>query len=259
MRNDESILMMLNGGGGGGTDTDAQAFLDAAGITDGTISTAINNLVLSLKDEGIWDNMIVIYPFVGGTATTHKYNLKDPRDLDAAYRGVFFGSWTHDANGITGVNGASHIKTKYISGTNYNGALGSYVRNNVASVIAWGVQGGNKLYLNFSSLVFFGFGSSAVDTTANTDSSGFICGSKISSTNSFINKRGTIYTGSNMPDTMISNEVYLNDLNNYDTPFGIGTTANYAFAFISNSISQAESQTLKTIIQDFQTELNRQV
>jgi hypothetical protein len=83
-------------------DPNAQAFITAAGITDPTQQSAIDNLVIGLKADGIWTNMTAIYPFVGGTASTHKYNLKDPRDLDAAYRLAFNGGWTHNANGITG-------------------------------------------------------------------------------------------------------------------------------------------------------------
>ena len=83
-------------------DTDAQAFITAAGITDSTQQNAINQLVLDLKSYSLWTKMSAIYPFVGGTSTTHKFNLKDPRDLDVAYRLAFFGGWTHNANGITG-------------------------------------------------------------------------------------------------------------------------------------------------------------
>ena len=63
---------------GASTDSDAQAFIDAASITDATQQTAINNLVVGLKNGGIWDKMKIIYPFVGGTDTSHSYNLKDP-------------------------------------------------------------------------------------------------------------------------------------------------------------------------------------
>ena len=82
----------------GGLDP-ASAFLAAAGITDPTITAAINTLVNDLVGYGIWNKMKAIYPFVGGTANTHKFNLKDPRDLDAAFRLVFFGGWTHSSNG----------------------------------------------------------------------------------------------------------------------------------------------------------------
>jgi len=86
-------------GGGPSNDADAQAFIDAAAITDVTQQSAINTLVLDLKNYGIWTKMKAVYPFVGGTATTHKWNLKDPRDLNAAFRLVFSGGWTHSSTG----------------------------------------------------------------------------------------------------------------------------------------------------------------
>lgn len=85
----------------GSLDPDAQAFITATGITDSTQQGAINQLVLDLKSANIWSKMQVIYPIVGGTATTHKYNLKDPRDLDVAYRLDFNGTFVHSANGAS--------------------------------------------------------------------------------------------------------------------------------------------------------------
>jgi hypothetical protein len=84
-----------------GFDSDAQAFLTATGITDPTISNAINTLVVSLKADTVWTKIMALYPFVGGTATTNKYNLKNPADTNAAYRLSFAGTWTHAANGST--------------------------------------------------------------------------------------------------------------------------------------------------------------
>jgi hypothetical protein len=91
----------------GGNDADAQAFITAAGITDATQQSAINTLVTDLKGYSIWTKMKAIYPFVGGTSSTHKWNLKDPRDLNAAFRLVFNGGFTHNQYGIqpNGVNG----------------------------------------------------------------------------------------------------------------------------------------------------------
>lgn len=97
---------------GGGLDPDAVAFLAAAGITDLTITAAINALVIQLKTFGVWNKIFAIYPFVGGTATTHKFNLKNPQDLDAAFRLIFSGGITHNASGLTGngVNGSYNTK-----------------------------------------------------------------------------------------------------------------------------------------------------
>ena len=83
------------------TDADAFNFVETAGISDETQAAAINTLVLGLKSNNLWTKMQVIYPFVGGTAYSHKFNLKDPRDLDAAFRIQFFGAVTHNNLGVS--------------------------------------------------------------------------------------------------------------------------------------------------------------
>ena len=85
--------------GGAAIDTDAQAFITAAGIINATQQSAVNQLVLDLKSANIWTKIKAAYPMVGGTATSCKFNLKDARDLDAAYRLVFSGGGTFSSNG----------------------------------------------------------------------------------------------------------------------------------------------------------------
>ena len=77
-------------------DADAQTFITAAGITDATQIAAICQLVADLKSTGVWSNLAAIYPFVGGSATTHRYNLKNP----STYQITWFGGVTHSANGV---------------------------------------------------------------------------------------------------------------------------------------------------------------
>lgn len=79
----------------------ADAFLAATGITDSTIVDAINTLVHNLQYFGLWGKMEALYPFVGGTAETHKFNLINPLDTNEAFRLAFNGGWTHDSNGVT--------------------------------------------------------------------------------------------------------------------------------------------------------------
>jgi len=83
-------------------DQNALDFLGAAGITVSGQSNAVNQLCVNAKANGWWSLCDVIYPFVGGTATTHKYNLKNP----AAFQITWNGTPTQDANGVTG-NGSS--------------------------------------------------------------------------------------------------------------------------------------------------------
>lgn len=89
----------LNSRGGVALDPDAQAFITAASITDPTQISAVNTLVTDLKTASIWNKMKAVYPFVGGTAASHKFNLVNPVDSDVAFRLSFAGGWTHSANG----------------------------------------------------------------------------------------------------------------------------------------------------------------
>lgn len=98
-------------GGGTSFDADAQLFITVASITDATQKNAINTLVTDFKTASIWTKMKAIYPFVGGTASSHKFNLKDPLDLDVAYRLQFVNGWTHSATGALPSGTDAYAKT----------------------------------------------------------------------------------------------------------------------------------------------------
>jgi hypothetical protein len=84
------------------TDPDAYNFIETALIIDTNQQLAINNLVTGLKTNNLWDKMQAIYPFVGGTAYSHKFNLKDLRDTNNAFRLQYVGTVTHTPLGISG-------------------------------------------------------------------------------------------------------------------------------------------------------------
>lgn len=112
-------------------DTDATAFISAAGLTDTIQKNAVNSLVKDLKSAGLWTKMPAVYPMVGGTATAHKFNLKDPRDLNAAFRLTFNGGWTHDSGGAKGSDANGWAETyidvnAYVSTTGIPTHLGYY-------------------------------------------------------------------------------------------------------------------------------------
>ena len=111
------------------SDTDAQAFVTAAGLTSSTQASAINTLVTSLKSAGIWTKMKAIYPMVGGSAASHKFNLKDPKDLDGSYRISFVNGWVHSSSGALSGTGNAYgnlnVNANQIF-TSTNGLLGLY-------------------------------------------------------------------------------------------------------------------------------------
>lgn len=73
-------------------------FYTATGITNNQQRSYIYYISKHLEARNKWDNYRGIYPFVGGTAFTHSYNLWDT----SLYKITWFGGMTHDANGITG-------------------------------------------------------------------------------------------------------------------------------------------------------------
>ena len=131
--------IISSSGGALSYDADALAFMTAASITDNTQKTAINTLVTDLKTANIWTKMKALYPFVGGSATSHKFNLKDPRDVDAAFRLLFFGGWTHSSTGAlpNGSNAFADTKLNENTSMTLNSQhLSYYSRTNILGLYA---------------------------------------------------------------------------------------------------------------------------
>jgi hypothetical protein len=255
------------------TDPDAQAFITAAAITDATQQLAIDNLVKGLKSDNIWTKMKAIYPFVGGTASTHKWNLKDPRDLDAAFRLVFNGGWTHSSNGATpnGTNGYADTKLNDSSLTPNSSHISYYSRNNVfVSNYDMGIYNGTKgiwFALRNSAIgsgVFTGgifqAGASGEVSVSNLDSTGYYIGGKNGSTTVKFYKNGTSVASTAKADTTATNtSIYLATLNQNGTPaFGF-STKQCAFSTIGDGLTDTEAANLYTRVQAYQTALSRQV
>lgn len=252
--------------GGAANDADAQAFIDAAGITDATQKSAVNQLVLDLKSASIWTKMKAIYPIVGGTASTHKWNLKDPRDLDAAYRLTFSTGWTHGSTGMT-PNGAAYADTFLTPSTSLsqnNSHISVYSRTNVDSLYIIGSNTGAPNYTNSiglapkSSNLFYGaVNQGAAPNTSNTDSKGFFLGKRTASTAIILQKNST-QTSVTVSSTGLSTfKISLGALNAGGSFFyGL---YEIAFSSIGDGLTDAEALIFYNIVQDFQTTLARQV
>ena len=250
-----------------GPDADATAFLTGAGITDPTISTATQNLTKDLKNYGIWTKLKAIYPFVGGTATTHKFNLKDPRDLDAAFRLTFFGGWTHSANGAL-PNGTNAYARNYLIPSPdlvIDSGHGGYVGTNTTPLVSlpmlWGnFQGTNMAYMLMIKVneITIRHNGDILTTATNPDQRGFYSSQRIGNTTVYKNGVSVLtgFSGGNLPTI----EVYLATLSQSGTP-----NFNYAFnneirlAFVGDGLNATENTNLYTAVQAFQTTLGRQV
>lgn len=252
-------------------DADTDAFLTATGITDPVLSDALDILVLGLKADGLWSKGKLINPIAGGTASTHKYNLKDPMDLDAAYRLTFSGTVTHSSTGMTG-NGSNGYANTYLNpNTVYsaNGfmSIGIYSRTNTDGtyVDIGAISATNRytqIYSNFGS-TFYGqvnTNNSISENQPNTDSRGWYFASRNSSSGT-----GSCYTQKNLTEdvtdasttAITNNNIYVMAQNANGSPSGY-SPREIAFIWIGDALSTTEADLLYNRIQTYQTSLSRQ-
>jgi hypothetical protein len=244
-------------------DPNAQAFITAAGITDPTQQSAIDNLVIGLKTDGLWTSLYAIYPFVGGTATTHKYNLKDPRDLDAAYRLQFNGGMTHSANGIlfNGTNGWADTSINTISPNSF----GVYNRNTTDNFGDWiGSSAANEdvNVANYRLNSFQGYLTNLFSPlyisayTTNTSGLNVMTAGQSFYRNGSFKISGTAYGPNPLGPNMAIGAL------NPTGPSGLESYSNQqiAFAFMGSiSFNATQNTNLYNRVQTFQTALSRQV
>jgi len=244
---------------------DAQAFITAAGITDPTQQSAIITLVADLKTYGIWTKMKAIYPIVGGTASSHKFNLKDPRDLDVAFRLNFSTGWTHSTNGML-PNGTSAFADTFLNTStqlNVNShSFGMYSRtNNTTGSQAIGSFDNTPRFLqNNLSLGNFvsGLVSSVISYTANPSTS-LLMLTRTSSTLSKAFRAGVLLGQETViMGTLPSFNFYLGARNNAGPP-ALYSNHQCAFAFIGDGLTDTDASNLYTAVQAYQTTLSRQV
>lgn len=246
-------------------DADAQAFITAAGITDSTQKSAIETLVTDLKTYGIWTKMKALYPFVGGTATTHKYNLKDPQDTNAAYRLTFAGGWTHASTGAL-PNGTNAYADAYItnSAMSYTSThLSVYSRTNAVTT---GVSIGNStnqyclMYLRYTGDNFYsGINSPSYMNATITDSRGHFLATRRGNTDSEAYRNGVSIATSTTAMANDNTTMYLGA--GYRQNVGtIGyDNRELAFASIGDGLNDTEAANFYTAVQAFQTTLGRNV
>ena len=249
-------------------DPDAQAFFTASGLTGATNLTAINNLVVALKGYGIWTKMKAIYPMIGGTAALHKWNLKDPRDLNAAFRLTFNGGWTHSSTGAL-PNGTNAFANTYLDSVTIGstGSLSYYSRTNLLTA-AINIDLG---YLktapdSFSDLQIEGHvgylfrynnDGSSVTSSAITDSRGFFLGSR--TTNNVSYRNGIQLNSYNIAYNQTGNIPFYIGSSNFNGTATYFANRECAFASLGTGLTGTEAANLYLAVQNYNTTLSRQV
>jgi len=257
---------------GAAFDPDAQAFITAAGITDNTQKTAINTLVVDMKGYGIWTKMKAIYPFVGGTATTHKWNLKDPRDLDAAFRIAFAGGFTHDSNGIQGNGVNGYGDTFFNPNTQFsvidNAHLSVYSRLNQSQTdVDFGSTNGSDVFaltirradLSNNTYTFVN-SSNFTAYTPDPNSLGLYIGNRIGTAQKLFKNSSLVANSTNAATVRPNFTIFIAGYNVGGLPnSGLYSNKQYAFASIGDGLTDTEAGNFYTAVQNFNTTLTRNV
>ena len=246
------------------------AFATATGITDVTILGALNTFDLGLISNSLDSKMKAVYPFVGTTSTTQKYNFMDSRDLDVAFRLQFNGGITHSSNGILfgGINGYADTFCNVL-GTKNNNHLSLYIRTNVDEVSAdigvTGSVGGfgypHDIEPRISDTCYFtNFVGSGHLTFANSDSRGFYINTRLASVHKGY-KNNTLIGTNTTPAT----DDYVGSISigaRWNTNLSIPqfySSKQFSFASIGTGLSDTDASALYTLVQNMQTTLSRQV
>jgi hypothetical protein len=224
-------------------------------------------LVVNLKSYGLWTLIDAFYPFVGGTSTSCKYNLKDPQDTNGAYRMSFNGSWTIDSNGvkptsksnsnygdsywspygISGNRNDSHHYYRYINGVynvgcDYAGVASPYTMMGTCSQLEW-FDGGGALSAGGVVAGTAGYSQGISRTASN------VC--------RFSRKlQGGSWTNFGLINTVAtqsSNSMYIGAINGASFP----EEMRYSSLSYGQGLTDAQLLNLDTIVTTFNTTLSR--
>ena len=246
-------------------DTASRSFFAASGITDTIQKSAIDYLVIKLKKDSLWDKLTAIYPMVGGTQNSVKWNLKDPRDKDESYRLTFYGTPVFAATGIlfptTADYADTHLTDSAIGG--YYSSI-SYFSRTQNTISGYDMGCSDQVY-PYNELSIFSDATDTSNAADNTEWFGYNSNLNtpnttglfmLSSTDSnVVRYRNGVVSGQsgNGPD-----QVYTN------LPIWIGITRGgrngqkeCSFASIGKGFTDSEAATFYNIVQAFETKLNR--
>lgn len=234
-------------------DPDVTAFALAADIPDPAIIQALNNFVYTLKQAGIWGKLIALYPMAGNTLNNHKYNLKDPRDLDAAFRLVYYNNPVHNVYGIQ-FNGVDQYADTLINNTvlsKTSWSWGTYCMTdntnnfNASQTCGTGtVTGVNTgVYLGFANRLYMYMNTFTEVQKTITSTLGLFSGSRLNDTVYVDTRHGNI-SGASVAENHNASSIKIGKWNNYSSKTCGGM-------FIASYLTLAELAILRIAFDNF--------
>jgi hypothetical protein len=245
-------------------DPSAQAFILAARINNMMQRTAVNNLVKSLKRANIWSKFTAIYPFVGGNARSHSFNLINT----SLYQITFVGGVTHSANGIQGNGTNGYANTNLLGSAlpQNDNHLAVYIRTNATDAnydIGTAITGTRVLGFRSRN----GAGNIEAynnDITLITAANAFPTGLQLhqrTASNAvafYVGNGGLMSSNTSVSTGTIAFNILIGSVNISGSPSGFNARQ-YAFSSMGQSLNSAERTDFYNAINQYQTILNRNV
>ena len=241
------------------------AWITATGESDTTILNALNDLESDISTYGIISKIVALYPYVGGTATKHKFNFIDTANFDITWNGGV----THDSNGVTGsVNGYGNtslvpnsvlsLNSTHVS-VNIKAAAASSSRS-VLGAMNSGFTNGLYIYPKISNNIYFDVNASSGGNNPlpNTIENGFFVINRVNSTQQSAYRNGASLGTSTRNSSSLSTQpitVLASNINGTISDYYNGGTLN--FISIGGGLTPTEIANLNTAVNAFNTALGR--
>jgi len=251
-------------------DLNAAEFFNATQILTPVQKQAVNDLVKDLKTNNIWDKMTAIYPFVGASSNTHRYNLKNPTVFDI----LFEGGWNHTTTGAA-TNGTNTRGNTQISPSAHlvqdDTHISIYARSTLGTRTSANVDIGGRPDSFFTLATWYSNNFLLSDIYSNsnriqqsypggstsTNGLGYFIFQRTSPTSHTVYKNATLLATNtnNTGGTLPSAQMWIGA----NGQISEWSDREYSFISFGRGFTPTEVTTLTSIVQKFQTTLGRQV
>lgn len=231
---------------------------------DSFVTTLKTFLGLTLGVNNLSTVFDALYPFIGGSSTTHKFNLVNPLDSDAAFRLLLSGGWTHGATGMDANGTNAYANTFWDSQTmaaTNRVAFGGYYNTACTFGLSgtWDLNNPTRLYdTNASAAWTIGSTGGILYGAPLTRFHGVAV--RAASTKSFAN--GSIITNAGaLTYTTVNKPFYIGARNNNNASINQYTDGIFSFYFLTGKVELTDTNMtdLDNAVAQLQSDLFRNV
>lgn len=244
------------------------AVISAGGTTNSTISAATETLFTSLKSSGLYNDILIMYPMIGGTLPSHAINAKSPGTFNLTW----YGTPSANSNG-TYLNGGYGDPVLFADNGNIDvndTSVGVYVTvacTGCGNEVEWG---GTTAASSYEGGFIFPLGTNPVYKVAYSNGLGgpswpnnntrYGLLNKTSSTTQNIWQNGTLSSSQTVTTRAAENQKQMLGCWYIDgnTPY-YQSTKTIGFFHLGKSLNNTEAQDFMSIVNTFNTTLSRNI